>query len=146
MADIYELQLTLDLPGSLPGQDLALLRWHLGEEGGRQDDGYEYPLWADRGPALRIGGALVGELCSDGPEWALTVRQEAHPDEFDDLRRMVLWLGARTTTVGTVGYLRFYEAQVPDVLIAEAGAVRSAILRVEKVVESPAEVIPDPWG
>ncbi|MEV5470554.1 hypothetical protein AB0N37_33930 [Streptomyces griseoincarnatus] len=146
MADIYELQLTLDLPGSLPPQDLALLRWHLGEEGGRQDDGYAYPLWGDRGPALRIGGALVGELCSDGPQWALTVRQEAHPDEFDDLRRMVLWLGARTTTEGTVGYLRFHESHVPDVLVAEAGAVRSAVLRVEKVLESATEVIPGPFA
>ncbi|MCO4697789.1 hypothetical protein LRR80_03857 [Streptomyces sp. RO-S4] len=146
MADIYELQLTLDLPDSLPPQDLALLRWHLGEEGGVQGDGYAYPLWGDRGPALRIGGALVGELCSDGPQWALTVRQEAHPDEFDDLRRMVLWLAARTTTVGTVGYLRFHESHVPDVLVAEAGAVRSAVLRVEKVLESATEVIPDPYA
>lgn len=68
------------------------------------------------------GVVLVGELCSDGPQWALTVRQEAHPGEFDDLRRMVLWLGARTTTVGTVGYLRFHESHVPDVLVAEAYA------------------------
>ncbi|MCP9995271.1 hypothetical protein LUX34_05730 [Streptomyces werraensis] len=55
MADIYEFQLALDLPGSLPPQDLALLRWHLGEEGGRQDDGYAYPLWGDRG--RRCGSA-----------------------------------------------------------------------------------------
>ncbi|MCP9995270.1 hypothetical protein LUX34_05725 [Streptomyces werraensis] len=74
------------------------------------------------------------------------MRQEAHPDEFDDLRRMVLWLGARTTTVGTVGYLRFHESHVPDVLVAEAGAVRSAVLRVEKVLESAAEVIPGPYA
>ncbi|MGY3205379.1 hypothetical protein [Streptomyces sp. TE5632] len=147
MADIYELQLTLDLPDSLPPRDLALLRWHLGEESSRQDDGhdgYEYPLWDARGPARRIGGALVGELCSDGDGWALTVRQEAHPDEFDDLRRLVLWLGARTTSVGAIGHLRFYESDVPDVLIAQAGKVHSAVLRVDKTVRSPTEVIPDP--
>ncbi|MGV4891379.1 hypothetical protein ACSR0Z_33305 [Streptomyces viridosporus] len=146
MADIYELQLALDLPDSLPSQDLALLRWHLGEEGGRGDDGYAYPLWGDRGPALRIGGVLVGELRSDGSGWALTVRQEAHPDEFDDLRRMVLWLGARTTTVGIIGYLRFHEAHLPDVLIARSGAVHRATLRVDGVVASVAEVIPDPYA
>lgn len=148
MADIYELQLSLDLPDSLTPQDLALLRWHLGEDGGRQDDGYEYPLWDARGSARRIGGVLVGELRYDEnmSEWSLTVRQEAHPDEFDDLRRMVLWLGARTTTVGVIGYLRFYEAHLPDVLIAQSGSVRCAILRVEKVVESAAEVIPDPYA
>ncbi|MFC7513361.1 hypothetical protein ACFQV4_38430 [Streptomyces thermocarboxydus] len=74
------------------------------------------------------------------------MRQETHPDEFDDLRRMVMWLGARTTTVGTVGYLRFYESHVPDVLVAEAGTVRSTVLRVEKVLESATEVILDPYA
>ncbi|MFE9975756.1 hypothetical protein ACFYRD_34865 [Streptomyces hirsutus] len=154
MADIYELQLTLDLPDSLPPQDLALLRWHLGEEVSRQNeareggdgyDGCEYPLWDARGPARRIGGALVGELCSDGGGWALTVRQEVHPDEFDDLRRVVLWLGARTTSVGAVGHLRFYESDVPDVLIAQAGEVHRAVLRTDETARSPTEVIPDPW-
>ena len=142
MADVYELQLTLDLPGSLPPQDLALLRWHLGEEGGRQDDGYEYPLWKDRGPALRIGGALVGELCSDGPEWALTVRQEAHPDGFHDLRRLVQWLGARTTNTGPIGYLRFYESHVPDMLIVQSGTVRCAFLKEDKVIEVASKEFP----
>ncbi|WP_328345727.1 hypothetical protein OG873_06195 [Streptomyces violaceus] len=49
---------------------------------------------------------------------ALTVRQEAYPDEFDDARRIMLWLGARTTTVVTLGYFRTYAADLPDVLIA----------------------------
>lgn len=67
VADIYELQLALHLPGSAPPEDLALLQRHLGLEGGRQGDGYECPLWEARGAALRIGGALVGELhSSDG--------------------------------------------------------------------------------
>lgn len=145
MADVYEFQLTLDLPDSLPPQDLALLRWHLGEEGGRQGE-YEYPLWDTRGPARRIGGVLVGELGSDAWGWALTVRQEVHPDDFGDLRRIVLWLGARTTSVGAIGYLRFYEDHVPDVLIARAGSVRCATLQVERVIESEAEVLPDPYA
>ncbi|GGX06818.1 hypothetical protein GCM10010297_30490 [Streptomyces malachitofuscus] len=143
MADIYELQLALDLPDSLPPEDLALLRWHLGQDGGREDGGFEYPLWEARGAALRIGGSLVGELNSSGAGWALTVRQETHPDDFDDLRRIVVWLGARTTTVGTVGYLRFYEAHHPHVLIAESGAVRREVLRVDKGVGAADQVIPD---
>ncbi|MFI8090199.1 hypothetical protein ACIF9R_18040 [Streptomyces sp. NPDC086080] len=101
-------------------------------------------MWETRGAALRIGGALVGELhSSEGAGWALTVRQETHPDDFDDLRRIVLWLGDRTTTVGTVGYLRFYEAHLPDVLIAEGGAVRREVLRVEQAVGTADQVIPD---
>ncbi len=143
MADIYELQLALHLPGSLAPDDLALLRWHLGLDGGRQGDGHEHPLWEARGAALRIGGALVGELHSTGAQWALTVRQETHPDEFDDLRGIVQWLGARTTTIGTVGYLRFHEAVLPDVLIAEGGAVRREVLRAEKAFRAADQVIPD---
>ncbi|MEU0216173.1 hypothetical protein ABZ281_14055 [Streptomyces sp. NPDC006265] len=143
MADIHELQLALHLPGTVPPEDLALLRWHLGLEGGRGSDAYEYPLWEARGPAGRIGGALVGELHPDGAQWALTVRQEVHPDEFDDVRRIVLWLGARTATVGTVGYFRFYETNVPDVLVAEAGTLRREVLRGEAAVEASGQVIPD---
>ncbi|GHE31297.1 hypothetical protein [Streptomyces capitiformicae] len=109
MADIYELQLSLDLPESLPADDLALLRWHLGEgetEGQGGDDAY--PLLADRGAAARIGGVLVGELCRGARGWALTVRQEVHPDEFDDLRSLVGRLGALTSSIGVIGHLRFY--------------------------------------
>lgn len=140
MADGYELQLNLDLPDSLSPRDLDLLRWHLGEEDGQQDAGYEYPLWDDRGPASRIGGVQVGELRSVHGGWALTVRQQAHPDQFHDLRRIVRWLGARTTTWGAIGYLRSYESHMPDVLFARSGAVRCVVLQEEKVV-SLAEVM-----
>ncbi|NJP82654.1 hypothetical protein HCK01_36165, partial [Streptomyces sp. AA8] len=84
MSDIYELQLALDLPGSLPETDLDLLRRHLSDEGGdagHDEDDEEaggpetYPLLASRGPAWRIGGALVGELCRGPRGWALTARQ-----------------------------------------------------------------------
>ncbi|MFD5001946.1 hypothetical protein [Streptomyces mutabilis] len=146
MADLYELQLTLNLPDSLPSEEVDLIRWHLGQENGRYDgDAYDYPLLYTRGPAHRIGGALVGELCSDVKGWSLTVRQEVHPDEFDDLRNMVEWLGARTTTRGTIGYLRFYESHVPDVLIAQEdaanGAVSCAVLRADKIVGTFAEAV-----
>ncbi|WP_405691283.1 hypothetical protein [Streptomyces sp. NBC_00057] len=134
MADTYELQLTLDLPDSLSSRDLDLLRWHLAEEDGRQDEGYEVPLWDGRGPASRIGGLQVAELRSVHGGWALTVRQEAHPDGFHDLRRLVLWLGARTTTAGPIGYLRFYESYVPDILIVESGTVSCVVLRMDETI------------
>ncbi|MFF9040050.1 hypothetical protein ACF090_31805 [Streptomyces sp. NPDC014892] len=153
MGDYYELQLSLDLPASLPVEDLALLRWHLGEgdddrfgDNGDRDSGdgegqgaYAYPLLAQRGAARRVGGALVGELCGRERGWALTVRQEVHPDQFDDLRRLVSWLGACTSTAGVVGHVRFYEEWLPDLLIVEAGAVSrmtpSAGLRTDGVFE-----------
>ncbi|MEE1762019.1 hypothetical protein [Streptomyces sp. SP18BB07] len=148
MGDYYELQLSLDLPVSLPAEDLTLLRWHLGEGGddrfgdngdGERQGAYEYPLLAQRGAARRVGGALVGELCGRERGWALTVRQEVHPDQFDDLRRLVGWLGARTSTAGVVGHVRFYEEWLPELLIVEAGVVSrmtpSAGLRADEIFE-----------
>ncbi|MFJ9656629.1 hypothetical protein ACIRPR_01495 [Streptomyces griseoflavus] len=158
MADIYELQLALHLPDDLPSPDLDLLRRHLGqpEDGGegrdgredgdggdRHDEAYEYPLLASRGPARKIDGALVGELHPDHRGWALSARQEVHPNEFDDLGRLVQWLGARTTTVGTIGHLRFHESDVPDLLIARNGSVHRATPRRDTLVESPTDVISD---
>ncbi|MFG3002625.1 hypothetical protein [Streptomyces calvus] len=142
MADTYELQLTLDLPDSLAPGELALLRWHLGEEGGAQDEGYEYPLWDGRGWARRIGGLQVAELRPVDWGWALTVRQEAHPDDFHDLRRIVQWLGARSITSGPIGYLRFYESHVPDMFIVQSGTVTCTFLHVEKTVEVASEQYP----
>lgn len=142
MADTYELQLTLDLSDSLSPGELDLLRWHLGEEGGRQDEGYEYPLWDGRGWARRIGGLQVAELRPVHGGWSLTVRQEAHPDEFHDLRRIVQWLGRRTTSSGPIGYLRFYEAHEPDMLIAQSGTVSCAFLKVDEVIEVASEEFP----
>ncbi|MFZ4207387.1 hypothetical protein ACOZE4_21465 [Streptomyces griseoincarnatus] len=71
------------------------------------------------------------------------MRQETHPDAFEDLRRTVLWFGARKRTLGTVGYLRFPEPHLPDMLIADIGAVRREVLRVDKAVGAADQVIPD---
>jgi hypothetical protein len=142
MADTYELQLTLDLPDSLSQRELALVRWHLGEEDGRQDGTYECPLWDGRGWARRIGGLHVAELRPIDGGWALAVRQEAHPDDFTDLRMILQWLGARTTTVGPIGYLRFYESHVPDMLIVQSGKVSCAFLQVEEVVDVASKEYP----
>ena len=133
MSDLYELQLSLDLPGSLPASDLALIRRHLGEGGDQapetSDPLAEYPLLSARGPAHRIGGTLVGELLPGPRGWALTVRQEVHPDEFDALRTLLTWLATRTTTIGTIGYVRFLESDVPDVLIATSDGIHRLPLR-----------------
>ncbi|MFF8633262.1 hypothetical protein ACF052_03460 [Streptomyces pilosus] len=158
MADVHELQLALHLPDSLPAPELDLLRWHLGEAGGdseaegevaggadRHDEAYGYPLLASRGPAWKIDGVLVGELHLGSRGWALSARQEVHPDEFDDLGRLVRWLGARTTTVGVLGHLRFYETDVPDLLIARDGSVHRAGLRLDGLAESPTDVLAHDW-
>lgn len=46
MGDYCELQLSLDLPESLPAEDLALLRWHVTGSGG----GWRSPAY---GPCAR---------------------------------------------------------------------------------------------
>lgn len=142
MADSYELQLTLDFPDTLSPDELDLIRWHLGEEGGRQYEGYEFPLWEGRGHAWRIGGLEVAELRAVHRGWSLTVRQEAHPDMFHDLRRILQWLGERTTTSGPIGYLRFYESHEPEVLIVESGAVSCAAMRMDRTIEVTSKEFP----
>lgn len=129
MSDFYELQLALDLPDTA---ELDLLRWHLGEtsQDDEQGDSEEYPLLTGTGPAHRIGGALTATLQRNPRGWSLLARQEVHPDEFEHLRNLLRWLAARTTTTGAIGYVRFHEDDVPDVLITESGSVRQASLQL----------------
>lgn len=145
MSDLYELQLALDMPDSLPASDLALLRWHLGESGEESQESDAYPLLAARGPAARIGGTLVGDLARGVRGWAFTVRQEVHPDEFDRLRELVEWIAARTSTCGNIGYLRFLEQDVPDVLIADPASGTAQRLPLTSG-SAEGDLIPDPWG
>jgi hypothetical protein len=146
VSDLYELQLILDLPDSLPAADVALLRWHLGESGEEPQDPDAYPLLAARGPAARIGGTLVGDLSRSEQGWALTARQEVHPDEFDQLRELVEWLARRTSTFGTIGYLRFLEHNVPDVLIADPAAGTAQRLTLLPGRSAETQLIPDLWS
>ncbi|MER5966507.1 hypothetical protein [Streptomyces sp. NPDC002057] len=92
------------------------------------------PLLAGRGAAARVGGALCSALAdrADLPRggWSLTSRQEVHPDEFDRIGELLSWLAARahdTHAAGDgavgIGFLRFHEAEVPDVLRVEGGRV-----------------------
>lgn len=93
-----------------------------------------YPLLAGHGAAWRVGGVLCSALASraDPPwqGWSLTSRQEIHPDEFEKVGELLCWLATRThethllgdSSVG-IGSLRFYEAEVPDVLQVKSGQV-----------------------
>jgi hypothetical protein len=145
MSDVHELLLALDLPVDSAEGDLALLRWHLGEEGEEPEEADAYPLFSSRGPAHRIGGACLGELARGAGGWALTVRQEVHPDEFDQLRDIVEWLARRTTTSGTIGYVRHLEQQVPDVLVADPATGAAHRLTSDGTAPLP-DLIPDPWS
>ncbi|MFI8434513.1 hypothetical protein ACIGJO_12315 [Streptomyces sp. NPDC079020] len=147
MSDLFELQLALDLPDSLSSAELAILRWHLGGESDSdsETDGSgeagEHPLLSSTGPARHIGGALTGVLCRGPGGWALLARQEVHPDEFEDLRLLLIWLAARTASTGAIGHLRFYETEIPDVLIAESGSVRRMVLAPTGTAGNP--LLPD---
>lgn len=93
-----------------------------------------HPLLAEQGAASRVGGVLCSTLVSraDLPRkgWSLTCRQEIHPDEFEKVGELLCWLATRAHSTHLlengavrVGFLRFYEAQAPDVLQVKAGQV-----------------------
>ena len=120
MGDMYEVVLTMDIRADVTGDELAELRWHVGQGprperltmgtdnylntrplGDPSDPDCEWdtdepaPAFTLRGAGWKIEGALVAELVRrEGPDgWSLTVRQEFHPDEFYQLRSMLNWLG-----------------------------------------------------
>ncbi len=157
MADIFEVVLTMTLRPDIGDAELAELRWHLGlgprpdtypigsdkhvdifPLGDPTDPGCAWetaepePLFAERGAAHHVGGALVSELVTAPRGLALTVRQEVHPDSFAQLRTLLEWL-SRGTETSFLGYLRFYEEHtvlpivlvdgkvvLPDVLVRDA--------------------------
>ncbi len=149
MADVYEVVLTMDLEQAVSEPELAELRWHLGMGerpetypigtdnyaetfplGDPSDPGCQWetaepdPLFAARGAAHRVGGVLVSELVGGPDGWALTVRQEVHPDSFYQLRTLLVWLGRRART-GTsfAGYLRFHEEPGVSSLVVRDGEI-----------------------
>jgi hypothetical protein len=162
MADIYEFVLAMDLRADLPDAELAEVRWHLGLgprpetltivpadpfEEPIQDPAvlatigpgpYQYQLLHGRGGAYKIHGALVSELVArpNQPGWALTTRQELHPDAFNDVRHLVDWLaqhgdypyldkdGMHQGGCGhVVGHVRFYQANELSVITIRGGAI-----------------------
>ena len=128
MADSYEVLLAMDVRGDITDDELTELRWHLGQ--GEQPDqtpicGSPDPLFAQRGPAHHIGGALVAALVARDANWSLTVRQELHPDEFHTLRSLLHWLGRHPVhdVPQFVGHLRFYENIEVTPLVLSDGAI-----------------------
>ncbi|NXY93861.1 hypothetical protein HYE82_05520 [Streptomyces sp. BR123] len=132
MADLYALDLALDLRESVPDPVLAVLRRHLGEGEPTSDDGFDmYPLLAERGPAYRIGGVCVAELARTETGWSLTARQEVHAELMPDVDALVELLAAHSDTVGVIGQLRWYEDYVLELLINESGTVTRLSLTPE---------------
>ncbi|UGT42807.1 hypothetical protein LTV02_05225 [Nocardia yamanashiensis] len=150
MADIYELVLSLDLGTDLLPEDVAELRWHIGqgeapEDALRLDRGYiaviedddgdlictdPQPFLSQDGPAWRIGGALGSRLEKTADRWHLEARQEVHPEDFEALEGLLIWL-YRLTDAGKVaadgsveiGRLRWYEDPDSHPLLIRKGCV-----------------------
>ncbi len=117
MSDLFDFELAWDLDDALPDDLLAELRWQL------EPDPGEERLLSQRGPAWRIGGTLHGALVRTRRGWSLTVRQELHAECLDDLAELLARLAAHSGAEGPVGRLRFYEDEVPDLLVVRAGAM-----------------------
>ncbi|GGL61242.1 hypothetical protein GCM10010129_00970 [Streptomyces fumigatiscleroticus] len=154
MADIHELLAVLNLRGGLSDEEAAELRWHLGpgDKPGTLRivpefpvvvaDEYGEPVVEDRpmpvlgrhGEAWKVDGVLVAELLHpeetrDG-SWALTVRQEIHPDDFDRTGELLDWLagkadGRHRSGDGAVrlGWIRYYESDRFEPLMVRDGKV-----------------------
>ncbi|MGW7069310.1 hypothetical protein ACWGII_14880 [Streptomyces sp. NPDC054855] len=150
MADIYELTMALDLRDDLSEGEVAELRWHLGlgprptaltvvrefpvvVEDARgelvtEDD--PAPLLGCHDTALKVAGALTSVLLPREGGWALTARQEIHPDAFDRVGELLTWLAARAEGHHArldgsvrVGWTRFYEQDEPRPLVVRDGGV-----------------------
>ncbi|GGS21384.1 hypothetical protein GCM10010252_70720 [Streptomyces aureoverticillatus] len=143
MADIYELAVDLDLRDELDEAEVAELRWHLGlgpqpgslgivrdfpvvvedDAGEPVVEDFPEPLLAQRGEAAKVGGALTSALDRRGRAggWAVTARQEVHPDDWDRVGELLVWLASKSVpehrgpdgSVG-VGWFRFYEEDRPE--------------------------------
>ncbi|MFF7362286.1 hypothetical protein [Streptomyces sp. NPDC008125] len=135
MSDMYVVDFCLDLTSSAPVPVLTDLQWHLGAradgaEYGESGVAGTYPLLAGRGPAARVGGVLVGELARTSGGWSLTARQEVHAESLPDLDALAERLARHARTEGTIGALRFYEDDVPVLLVNRSGLLVKMALTV----------------
>lgn len=145
---MYAVDLALDLRASVPGTVMDDLRRHLGTHPDGQDcepDDEPYdepdgpvPLLAERGPAMRIGGLLVGEIARTGDGWALTARQEVHAELLPDLDALLERLARHCRTEGVIGQIRFYEDHVPELLINDSGTLVRTALTPAPIGDTPA--------
>ncbi|SMQ18671.1 hypothetical protein SAMN06272771_5125 [Streptomyces sp. Ag82_O1-12] len=144
MSDVFAVDLALDLSPTAPDVVLAHLRrhlevdrqddWHLAD--GNADDGIGdmdrpdfVPLLADRGPAKRIGGLLTGRLLQGPDHWLLTVRQELHAELLPELVELAEMLALHARTDGVIGQVRFYEDDIPELLVNRSGTLVKMPLR-----------------
>ncbi|MGJ5825835.1 hypothetical protein [Streptomyces ossamyceticus] len=131
MADLYAVDVSLNLAATVPDAVLSELRRHLGHEGagdGLADESDDHPFWAARGPAGRIGGVLVGELIRTDPGWALTVRQEVHAETMAQVDALIEMLAFHSATEGVIGQIRFYEDEIPDLYLSRSGELMKVSL------------------
>ena len=133
VSDIFEFALALNLRDDLSDAELADLRWHLGlgpqpenlailtafpvvvvDDNGRpQVHDEPRAILAQRGSAWKVGGELSAGLArrEQPAGWAVTARQELHPDDFGTVRALLDWLATHASD-GT-GHLRFCEDSDP---------------------------------
>jgi hypothetical protein len=131
MADIYAVDVSMNLAATVPNAVLSELRRHLGHEeadDGLADDCDDHLVWSARGPARRIGGVLVGELVRTDQGWALTVRQEVHVESMPQVDGLIEVLAFHSTTEGAIGQIRFYEDEIPDLLLNRSGELTKVSL------------------
>jgi hypothetical protein len=131
---MFAVDLALDLSPAVPEAVLAHLRRHLEDDS--TDDAMDeadrpdfVPLPAGRGPATRIGGLLTGELLQGPDHWSLTARQEIHAELLPDLTALAEVLAFHARAEGVIGQVRFYEDDVPELLVNTSGTLVSMPLR-----------------
>jgi hypothetical protein len=134
MSDVFAVDLALDLSPIVPDAVLAHLRRHL-ETDSADDDGGEMdwpdfvPLLAERGPAAHIGGLLTGHLHQGPHHWSLTARQEIHAELLPELVALAEMLAFNAGTDGVIGQVRFYEDEIPELLVNRSGTLVKMPLR-----------------
>ncbi|NDK27552.1 hypothetical protein FSY75_24450 [Streptomyces sp. TR1341] len=140
MSDVFAVDLALDLSPAMPNAVLDDLRWHLGLLAGGSAAADEIadlePLLAARGPAARIGGLLTGELVRAGDHWTLTARQEVHAELLRELESLAERLAFHATTEGVIGQVRFYEDEVPEMLVNRSGELARITLRSDDLIDT----------
>ncbi|MFI6930402.1 hypothetical protein [Streptomyces sp. NPDC050287] len=154
MADTYEIYIVLNLREGLPDEELAELRWHLGlgpkpeilrivsefpvvafdDAGEPLIENHPAPLLGQHGDAWKVNGALTSVLVRpEGPTngaWALTVRQEIHPDQFDSVAELLTWLSTKAedrhclkAETVHLGWIKFHESDEFEPLVVRDGEV-----------------------
>ncbi|MCX5198604.1 hypothetical protein OOK31_32760 [Streptomyces sp. NBC_00249] len=134
MADLYALELALDLDASTPESVLELIAFHLTPEPaegewGEWEEGEaeveEFRVLCGRGAGYRVGGVLDAVLApAPGGGWRLTARQEIHAETRIDVEEFLAALAPYVPApAGPVGSLRFYEAVEAEPIVRDAEGV-----------------------